>query len=235
MHLVFEQKLIIASIANQSETKIISRFHQSYETFCKTISFGKHSEVTRSLFSRQIGTSIIITNLFKYQPLKRSFSNLDTEKRKLFQTFYRIKLPFDKIDFKLTDSASNKIIYKENSMLKENQKIIILEHLSSLKDYYEIKEKDIEIILSKKHYSSKDHQYIYINDRYVINEEISNLVNHFWNRYLLQEKLTKVYPIFFLNLKINPKEYQITIDIHKKMIIFKVCLQIINDRIKNKF
>jgi DNA mismatch repair ATPase MutL len=212
----------IASIGELSNLKIISRSSGSYETFSKIINFGKQSLPQKDKHRKQ-GTTITVENLFQHQPLRRNFISKSSEMNKILNIVHKICIPFmNQIQFTLEDSSTNQIIFQSKSGI---------ENLFGTSEIFEFKTKIIEGVCSNPKIksscnSSKQFQFIYVNERYFHEEKLQYSMNSIFFQYFnsYHEKETskihqkqEKFPNFILKLNLESKEnFDLTFDLYKK-------------------
>ena len=166
------------------------------------------------------GTTIEINDLFFNMPARKQFLKEDsTELNHIIDIINRYALINPQISFKLIHN-DNELINapKTNNWL---DKIISIYGKEIVKDLIEISYEDsVKIkgfiskpILTKK---DKDFQSIYVNGRYVKDKIISDAVHSAYHTLLNVHR----FPVFIINLEINPKE--IDVNVHPTKALIKI-------------
>eukprot|EP01080_Neovahlkampfia_damariscottae_P009301 gene9301-1389_t len=233
----------IASISELSKIKIISRSGDSYETFSKIIEFGKASKVELEK-PRNRGTTIIIENLFQNQPLRKNFNSKSSEIKKILNSFQRISIPFyNEINFILEDSNHQILFQTKNNRIEEflgvqQNQIINLNSKLITGVFSKIEEKNTLQL-------SKQNQFIFLKKKFIINDTLQDAFNSIFFKFFFsfhEKENEKIYqkidyfPVFIVNLNIEPDKYDLTMDLYKKEILIdETILKRITDDLTNIF
>lgn len=158
------------------------------------------------------GTSVIVKNLFFNTPARRNFLRSDsTELKHIVDTFNKIALSHYNIGFKLFIDDDLSFDYKGGTLVDRIEKIFADNMLDALIKVEERTELiSINGYISKPTFlkKSKQDQYLFLNQRFVLNKQINHAV---FNSY--DDLLDKGdYPFFVLFLDIDPK--QVDVNIH---------------------
>lgn len=166
------------------------------------------------------GTSIKVKNIFFNTPARRNFLKSDAvENSHITEEFIRIALinndksfsyyNNDKLIFKLDKSSKKKRIVDLFGSSYNNKLLPIEEKV----DIVDINGFISTIDLTRK---TKNEQYFFVNNRFMKNTYLANAVDRAYNN-LIPEKN---FPIFFINLTVNPKNIDVNIHPTKTEIKF---------------
>ncbi|MCH3924385.1 MAG: DNA mismatch repair endonuclease MutL [Bacteroidales bacterium] len=166
------------------------------------------------------GTSIKVKNIFFNTPARRNFLKSDAvENSHITEEFIRIALinndksfsyyNNDKLIFKLDKSSKKKRIVDLFGSSYNNKLLPIEEKV----DIVDISGFISTIDLTRK---TKNEQYFFVNNRFMKNTYLANAIDRAYNN-LIPEKN---FPIFFINLTVNPKNIDVNIHPTKTEIKF---------------
>lgn len=166
------------------------------------------------------GTSIKVKNIFFNTPARRNFLKSDAvENSHITEEFIRIALinndksfsyyNNDKLIFKLDKSSKKKRIVDLFGSSYNNKLLPIEEKV----DIVDINGFISTIDLTRK---TKNEQYFFVNNRFMKNTYLANAIDRAYNN-LIPEKN---FPIFFINLTVNPKNIDVNIHPTKTEIKF---------------
>lgn len=158
------------------------------------------------------GTTIRINNLFENIPARKKFlKSHNTEYKYLIDTFINVALPYTNIHFEL--HHNNKLVHK---LTKSNSiKDRIFEIWGGLAkglftpEKFESTTLKIEGVFGNSQSGRKTSpiQYIYLNNRFILNKTISAAVNEGYSGFINKE----LKPTYFLFLSINPSDVDVNI------------------------
>ncbi len=166
------------------------------------------------------GTSVIVKNLFYNVPARRKFLKTNqTEFRHISDTFKKIALSHSLISFKLYNDSDVIFDYRSGDLEKRIGQIFADNMAEAL-----IKVEERTDMISISGYigkpamlkSCKGDQYIFINNRYVINRQINHAVFTAYESILQKGD----YPFFVLFLEINPDKIDVNIHPSKMEVKF---------------
>jgi DNA mismatch repair protein MutL len=216
----------LASIGHISTLTILSHHHTSYETFSKIISFGTQRNVSISTLQRPKGTTIMITDAFAGK-LQNTVQNSKSHRKQVISHFFRVSLPYvGAIRFILKDTASQKILFSnqisENEFEEKMQAISQYSDLESKHlEFFIIRSEHLEGIVSKQLFHESNDQFLYYNKRILSNSQIIDYVHGFYNKSTFG-KVEKEFPKFYLNIKLDASDFDITSDLTKKSPVITV-------------
>jgi len=201
----------LASIAAVSQLSITTKQKDKIEGFNIAIEGGEI--ISSGVIGAEQGTIIEVNNLFFNTPARKKFLKTDPiELRHIIDVVTRYTLINPTVSFKL---LHEKYLLLNSPAVKDLQTNISTIYGTSLaKELMEINYVDEKITITgyiAKPYQArndKNQQFIYINNRWVRNEDISEAVYDAYHSLLFVNK----HPIFVLNLEIDAQ--QIDVNVH---------------------
>lgn len=157
------------------------------------------------------GTSVAVRSLFYNTPARRNFLKTNqTEFKHIYETFIRLAIANPSISFKLINEDDEVFDLKKSDLQNRLIEIFGVQYAENL---LEVRQ-ETEIIslhgfISKPSFTkkSKQDQFLYLNDRYVISKSLSYAVHMAYDD--LIEKGD--YPNFFLFLDIDPHRFDVNV------------------------
>ncbi len=216
----------LSSIASVSDFEMITKDKTSKTGTKIEIKYGKFQKAED--ISSNIGTSISVKHLFHNVPARKKFLKSErTEYANILDTFLKYALSFPSIHFLLTHN--NNSVYNLPSITSEDFNKELLLRIDDIFSN-EISENLVEInynsprinILGyighpKISRSSKAYQYIFLNNRPIIDKIISKAVYDAFTGLMPKDR----YPIFFIFLNINPNEVDVNVHPRKSEVRFQ--------------
>jgi len=213
----------LPSIASVSEI-IIKTKHTSKVGNKIKLSFGK--EIYCKPSSIESGTYIEIKNIFHNVPARKKFLKSESyEYRKILALFKTFAICNYSISFKLINN--DKVIYnlKNTTLLDRIESMYGKEAsqstipISYQKDQYEINGFIGNLSLVK---STRNYQYLFINDRHIKNQLINTSINNAYKSLIDRSE----YPFFILFLTLPPSFIDINVHPKKQEVKFQNEMQI---------
>ncbi|MFZ2324283.1 MAG: DNA mismatch repair endonuclease MutL [Ignavibacteriaceae bacterium] len=199
----------LSSIAAVSQLDIRTEIRES--EIGTLLKIESENEITTEKISTSKGTCISVKNIFYNIPARRKFLKSDsTELKHIIDTFNRISLAHPEISFKFFNSDNLVFDYNSGSLEKRVQQIFadnMIEALipvSEVTDYLSLTGFIGKPSIFKK---SKGEQFLFLNNRYVINKNINHAVFSAFENILEKGD----YPFFILFLTINPSKVDVNI------------------------
>lgn len=209
----------LASIAAVAQVELITSSNNSGLGTKVTIE-GGHVKKQENVQSEK-GTKIIMKNLYFNIPARRKFLKSDlVELRHCVEEFNRLALAHPEIEFTFVHNGNiiNKLV---KSGLK--QRIINLIGKNSEKMLLPV-EQDMQVFVVKgfignveMNQKSKSNQYIFVNKRYIK----SNYLNHAITSAYSEFNSSIQYPVFFLDVDVDPHKIDVNIHPTKQEIKFE--------------
>lgn len=167
------------------------------------------------------GTTMIVKNLFYNFPVRESFLKSDTiEANQINDIIYKLALGNSGVSFKFI--KDNRVIFNTsaNNDLKSNIYALLgKDFLQNLvKTNYESSDFNIYGYISNNTFyrGNRSHQYLFVNNRYIKNEFISNLIEHKYKSIIPVNR----FPVFVLFIDIDPLLIDVNIHPTKQEIKF---------------
>ncbi len=199
----------LSSIAAVSQLEIKTEMRDS-ETGT-LLKIENENEIITEKISSPKGTCVSVKNIFYNIPARRKFLKSDnTELKHIIDTFNRIALAHPEISFKFFNSDSLVFDYPNGTISERIEQIFADNMMDAL-----IPVKEITDYLSLTGYlgkpsifkKSKGEQYLFLNNRYVVNKSINHAVFTAFENILEKGD----YPFFILFLAIDPAKIDVNI------------------------
>lgn len=199
----------LSSIAAVSQLEIKTKVRENeLGTLLKVES---DNEITTEKVSASDGTCISVKNIFYNIPARRKFLKTDaTELKHIIDTFNRIALAHPEISFKLYNSDNIVFDYPSGTLERRIEQVFADNMMDALlpvdehTDYLSLHGYIGKPSIFKK---SKGDQYLFLNNRFVINKNINHAVFTAFENILEKGD----YPFFILFLKIDPAKIDVNI------------------------
>lgn len=209
----------LPSIAAVSCVKLITQTQESLSGTLVRIEGGKIKDVRET--GAAIGTVIEVQNLFFNTPARRKFlkSNI-TEAAHINNVIYQNAISHPNVAFKLTHNDQQIINVSATSDFKERMTHFLGKELIEDIIPIEFKSNLIEVsgFLAKPVHVRPDRssQYIFVNQRYVVNKTATHAVYQGYHTLLPKDK----HPIFVIFIKIDPAKVDVNVHPTKREIRF---------------
>ncbi len=210
----------LASITAVSQLEIITRTRDNISGFQAKFQAGQlttHNEV-----GSPYGTTIIIQNLFYNVPVRQKFLKSDnSEASQISNIVYRLALSNPNISFKYI--KDDKLILKTPGDGKVENTIYSLfgkEFINSLfKINYNGDDIKIKGLISNPSYTrgNRSYQYIFINERYIVDKGLSNAVEKGYKSLLPINR----FPVFILYIEMNSSKIDVNVHPTKTEVRFE--------------
>jgi len=169
------------------------------------------NEIVTEKVSAPKGTCVSVKNIFYNIPARRKFLKSDTtELKHIIDTFNRIALAHPEISFKFYNSDNLVFDYKSGTLEERIEHVFADNMLDALipvyeeTDYLTIKGYIGKPSIFKK---SKGEQFLFLNNRFVINKNINHAVFTAFENILEKGD----YPFFILFITLDPKKVDVNI------------------------
>lgn len=185
--------------------------------------FSDREQHTQELEQLDQGTQIIVTDLFGNIPARRKFlKSTNTESRNIIKTFLENTLPHLQTSFELSNEG--KEIYKLHKTEDFKNRVFDIWGANIAKNIYDKEEFSIEglkieFYLGKPDIAKKSNplQYIFVNNRFIINKTISAAVAEGFKGFIH----TDLKPSFFIFITIDPSKVDVNIHPRKLEVRFE--------------
>lgn len=225
----------LSSISNVSKVEIMTKTEDSIGGIQAIVEEGKVIE--KNVIGSPKGTTMIIRDLFYNLPVRKKFLKSDlVESNQISDIVYKIALGNIGTSFKFV--KDNKVILKtsKNNDLSSHIYSILGKEFSknlveSNFEKYGITVKGL-ISNNNLYRSNRNHQYIYINGRYINNTSISNAIESQFKSIIPLNR----FPVFILFIEMDPSIIDVNIHPTKQEIKFAnqdEIIDVINKAIEN--
>lgn len=209
----------LASISHVSKVEVMTKTKNAIGGTHAVVEEGKI--VSKEVIGCPKGTTLIVKDLFYNLPVRKEFlkSNL-IESNQISDIVYKVALGNLNTSFKFI--RDNKVVLKtpQNSSMEAHIYSILGKEFSKNLIEIDLEEFGIHIhgyISNNNLYrGNRNHQYIYINGRYIYNINISNVIE---NRYRSIIPLNR-FPCFILFIELDPSSIDVNIHPTKQEIKF---------------
>ncbi len=228
----------LASIAAVSRLSLRTKTKNKLEGFNLIVENGKI--LKEEICASETGTTIEIHNLFFNTPARKKFLKSDSvELKHMVEVITRYALIYNLVSFRLTHNGQE--LFNSPIMPDWKQKIASLYGTDLAKNllYVNYKEEFIQVegYISKPYQARNDksQQAIFVNKRWIRNEEISRAIYDAYHSLLFVNK----HPIFILNLTLNPHKIDVNvhpakteIKIEQKELVYQVVLSAVRETLR---
>lgn len=216
----------LASIVSVSEVTAISKTKD--EMVGTKINFN-NGEKTLTSIATNVGTSIVVKDLFRDIPVRRRFLKSDiVESNHISKLMYAIAIGYPEISFKFIKNENIEFSTIKNEDIKIRiAKLLddkLEDHLIKISDNNEIYNLDGFISNNNYYRGNRSLQYNYINNRLVESELIRDRIEIAYRGNIPNGR----FPVFFLYIKTNPKNIDINVHPNKRVIKFSYEDQLID-------
>lgn len=225
----------LASISHVSKVELMTKTKNAIGGTHATVEEGEI--VSKEIIGCPKGTTLIVKDLFYNLPVRKEFLKSDLiESNQISDIVYKVALGNLNTSFKFI--RDNKVVLKtsKNNNMEAHIYSILGKEFSS--NMIEIDFEEYEIHLhgyisnNNLYRSNRNHQYIYINGRYINNINISNAIeNHYKSLIPLNR-----FPCFILFIELDPSSIDVNIHPTKQEIKFvnqSQIFSVIDKAIKN--
>src|SRR3989338_407928 len=217
----------LASIAAVSQLSIITKQAGQIEAFNLAVESGE--VISAGILAAETGTTIEVRNLFFNTPARKKFLKTDAvELGHIIDVVLRYALINPRIVFNLTHDGH--LLLNSPSVDDLQNNIASVYGIKLAKELLEVNHEQEGITIYgyvvKPHLARNDktQQMIYVNGRWVRNEDVSKAVYDAYHSLLFVGK----HPVFILNLKVDPQKIDVNIHPQKTEIKFEEKKMIFN-------
>jgi DNA mismatch repair protein MutL len=208
----------LAAISSVSMVELTTRSQNSDVATVVHVQGGILGDVTKG--AAPVGTSIAVKNLFYNTPARRNFlKSNETEFKHLFDIGQRTALAHPELGFKFI-SEDETLLQCRPASLKDRVRELFGEKQTEAIFYFQEETEFAKVhgFLGKPDYGRKTRteQYLYLNNRYILNRSISHAVFNAYEHML--EKGS--FPFFILFIEINPQKVDVNVHPSKMEVKF---------------
>ena len=215
----------LASISAVSKVEVLTKTEGSLSGIQAFVEEGKI--VRQQPVGCPKGTTMIVRDLFYNLPVRKGFLKSDTvESNHISDILYKLALGNEGITFKFI--KDNKIIFnttKNNDLITNVYTLLGKEFSDNLiKVDYERENLRIYGYISNNTFyrSNRNHQYIYVNNRYIKDDFISNIIESRYKSVIPNNR----FPVFLIFIEVDPSFIDVNIHPTKQQIKFSNQLNI---------
>lgn len=209
----------LSSVSSVAKVEVLTKTNSSHAGNHARIEEGKIISIEK--IGSPKGTTMIVRDLFYNLPVRKKFLRSDaTESNVISDIVTKLALGNFNTSFKFI--KDNKVILQTNSNGDMEQNIYTILGRDITKGLIPIEYNNYGIkvkgFISDNHLyrSNRNHQYIYINGRYIVNYSISNAIeNHYKSLIPLNR-----YPVFVLYIDMDPGDMDVNIHPTKQEVKF---------------
>jgi DNA mismatch repair protein MutL len=205
----------LSSISAVSKLEIISR--QKKDDFAIKINVENGKIITKEKVSSNVGTKIIVKDLFYNVPARKKFlKNTNTEKKLIVDIVMRYALINNNIRFVLKDESLIIIQKPVTNSIKENIAYVYGHEIA--KESFNFENVFCVGVFVKPtiNRATKEYISVYVNNRFVKSSIVENAIIDCLRTFLFHDK----YPIAVINLKIDASKIDVNVHPSKKIIKF---------------
>lgn len=209
----------LASISTVSKVEVLTKIADSLSGIQAFVE--EREIIKQKLIGCPKGTTMIVRDLFYNIPVRQKFLKSDKVEASLIDDMlYKLALGNSNISFKYI--KDNKIIFttsKNNDLISNIYSLLGKDFYNNLVELsYDSKDFRIYGYISNNNFyrGNRKHQYLYVNNRYVRNKEISNLIEYQYRSLIPINK----FPVFIIFIDINPSLIDVNIHPTKQEIKF---------------
>ena len=209
----------LSSVSNVARVEVMTKTKDSIGGIQAMVEEGK--VISKNIIGCPKGTTMIIKDLFYNLPVRKKFLKSDLiESNQISDIIYKIALGNLKTSFKFI--KDNKVVLKtsSNNSLDSHIYSILGKEFSNNLVEISIEDENIAIkgyISNNNLYrSNRNHQYIYINGRYINNTDISSTVEKHFRSVIPLNR----FPVFILFIEMDPSIIDVNIHPTKQEVKF---------------
>lgn len=209
----------LSSIASVSKTEVLSRTKDDLSGIKASLIDGQI--LGFETIGAPLGTTMIVKDLFYNVPVRRKFlKSKNVEENYIMNTLTKLAIGNPNISFKYI--KDNKVVFTSLGSGDVINTVFQLLGKNNARGFKQIEVEyddfNLEGFISDNtlYRSNRNHQYLYVNKRYVIDYRISKIIE---NQYKSLIPINK-YPLFILFISIDPSQIDVNIHPTKQEIKF---------------
>lgn len=209
----------LASISSVSDVEVLSKTKDSDVGIQAFVKNGHIIE--NNTIGCPKGTTIIVRNIFYNLPVRQKFlKSSNIESNHISEIINKLALGNSKVSFKFIKDGSSILKTPQNSTLLNTIYSVLGKeyHKNLISIDYSGNNLKINGFISNNNLyrANRNHQYLYINGRYITNLNISKTVEKEYKSLIPLNRL----PVFILNIELSPNEVDINIHPTKQEVKF---------------
>ncbi len=200
----------LSSISSVSNVEVITKTEK--DELAKSLVLSQGEVVTEKLVNRSQGTTFIIRDLFFNVPVRLKFLKKNNiESSAVSEIVTNLVLSNPNVAFTFVNNGQTLLRSDGDGNLNKVLQTIAGSDLRNNLLTVNYKDTDIEITGAISNLnvnrSTRKNEYLFINSRYVKNKMITDLIESFYTDHFQ----SKNYPVFALNLKLNPQNVDVNV------------------------
>jgi len=228
----------LASISAVSQLSITTKQKDQVEGFNILLENG--AKINSGIIGAEVGTSIEVHNLFFNTPARKKFLKTDAvELRHIVDVVIRYALANHEVGFKLSHEGhvlvNSPVVEDERSNISSIYGISTAKELLEVSYYDNLLKIDGFIAKPANARNDKTQQIIFINDRWVKNNDITKAVYDGCHSMLFVNK----HPIFVLHIQIDPQKIDVNVHpqksevkIEQKELVYKAVYNAVKETLQ---
>ena len=209
-------------------SKLIVSTRTKSEKIGKKVEFRNSKVINKSDVAMNVGTKIVIKDLFYNVPVRKKFMKSDqTEANLITTTMYKFAICNTDVSIKYIKDNKTLFKTKKNSSIKENIINLFGTSMSNNLIDIDISSHDYKIhgyISNNNLYrANRQMQYIFLNGRFIKSEDIRNTVESNYKSVIPNGR----FPLFWLFFEINPKLVDVNVHPNKQKVKISILDEIL--------
>ncbi|EFL54896.1 DNA mismatch repair endonuclease MutL [Finegoldia magna] len=209
-------------------SKLIVSTRTKSEKIGKKVEFRNSKVINKSDVAMNVGTKIVIKDLFYNVPVRKKFMKSDqTEANLITTTMYKFAICNTDVSIKYIKDNKTLFETKKNSSIKENIINLFGTSMSNNLIDIDISSHDYKIhgyISNNNLYrANRQMQYIFLNGRFIKSEDIRNTVESNYKSVIPNGR----FPLFWLFFEINPKLVDVNVHPNKQKVKISILDEIL--------
>lgn len=211
-------------------SKLIVSTRTKSEKIGKKVEFRNSKVINESDVAMNVGTKIVIKDLFYNVPVRKKFMKSDqTEANLITTTMYKFAICNTDVSIKYIKDNKTLFETKKNSSIKENIINLFGTSMSNNLIDIDISSHDYKIhgfISNNNLYrANRQMQYIFLNGRFIKSEDIRNTVESNYKSVIPNGR----FPLFWLFFEINPKLVDVNVHPNKQKVKISILDEILEE------
>ncbi len=218
----------LASILAVSKLSVSTRTKS--EKIGKKVEFRNSKVISESDVAMNVGTKIVIKDLFYNVPVRKKFMKSDqTEANLITTTMYKFAICNTDVSIKYIKDNKTLFETKKNSSIRENIINLFGTSMSNNLIDIDINSRDYKILgyisNNNLYRANRQMQYIFLNGRFVKSEDIRNTVESNYKSVIPNGR----FPLFWLFFEINPKLVDVNVHPNKQKVKISILDEILEE------
>ncbi len=200
----------LSSISSVSNVEVITKTES--DELAKSLELSQGEVISEKFVNRSQGTTFIIRDLFFNVPVRLKFlKKNNVESSAVSEIVTNLVLSNPNVAFTFINNGQTLLRSDGDGNLNKVLQTIAGSDLRNNLYTVNYKDNDIEILGTVSNLnvnrSTRKNEYLFINSRYVKNKMITDLIESFYTEHFQ----SKNYPVFAINLKLNPQNVDVNV------------------------